>query len=151
MPDGTIVGARGPHGDFAPDSPLNDWFRGEYEARYGDAPNYASYKFAQAILGIKTAYEKAADGAGEWPNVDQVIAAFENLSWTGPSGLVEMKLGNGHQAVQQNPIGLSKYDADLGRVTVTDVVYYDADCVNPPEGTGGIAWIQAGFPGANCD
>jgi len=151
LPDGTIIGARGPHGDFAPDSPLNTWFRTEYQKRYDDVPNYASYKFAQAILGIKSAYEKAQAEAGEWPSAEQVIAAFEHHSWTGPSGLVSMTLGNGHQAVQQNAIGLSKYDADLGRVTVTDVTYYGADCVNPPEGTAGVAWIEAGFPGTKCD
>jgi branched-chain amino acid transport system substrate-binding protein len=151
LPDGTIIGARGPHGDFAPDSALNTWFRDEYQKRYEDVPNYASYKFAQAILGIKSAYEKAAAEAGDWPSTEQVIAAFEHHSWTGPSGPVMMDLGNGHQAVQQNAIGVSKYDADLGRVTVTDVTYYASDCVNPPEGTHGIAWIEAGFPGAKCD
>ena len=119
--------------------------------RYDDVPNYASYKFAQAILGIKTAYEKAAAEAGEWPSTEQVIAAFAYHSWTGPSGPVMMQLGNGHQAVQQNAIGLSKYDADLGRVTVTDVTYFASDCVNPPEDMNGVAWIEAGFPGAKCE
>ncbi len=152
LPDGTIIGARGPHGDFAPESALNDWFRAEYAARYNDVPNYASYKFAQAILGIKTAYEKAAAAAaGGWPSTEQVVTAFENLEWVGPSGPVKMSLGNGHQAVQNNAIGLSKFDADLGRVTVTDITYYAADCVNPPAGTKGVAWIEAGFPGARCD
>jgi branched-chain amino acid transport system substrate-binding protein len=151
LPDGTIIGARGPHGDFAPASPLNDWFRSEYQARYGDVPNYASYKFAQAILGIKTAYEKAAVSAEGWPNTEQVAAAFEHHEWVGPSGPVKMSLGDGHQAVQANAIGVSKFDADLGRVTVTDVTYYAAGCVNPPEGTKGIDWIEAGFPGAACE
>jgi branched-chain amino acid transport system substrate-binding protein len=151
LPDGTIIGARGPHGDFAPASPLNDWFRAEYQARYGDVPNYASYKFAQAILGIKSAYEKAAAAAGEWPSTEQVVTAFENHEWVGPSGPVKMWLGNGHQAVQANAIGVSKFDADLGRVTVTDITYYSADCVNPPIGSKGIEWIEAGFPGAHCD
>ena len=80
-----------------------------------------------------------------------MVTAFENLEWVGPSGPVKMSLGNGHQAVQNNAIGLSKFDADLGRVTVTDITYYAADCVNPPAGTKGVAWIEAGFPGARCD
>ena len=27
MPEGVIVGARGPHGDLAPDTPLANWFK----------------------------------------------------------------------------------------------------------------------------
>ena len=150
LPDGTIIGARGPHGDFAPPSALNDWFRAQYVERYGDVPNYASYKFAQAILGAKTAYEKAAAAAGEFPTTEQVIAAFEHLEFSGPSGPVMMTLGGGHQAIQNSAVGLSKWDPDIGRVTVTDVTYYDALCVNPPAGVKGVEWIQAGFPGAEC-
>lgn len=149
LPDGTIIGGRGPHGDFAPPSALNDWFRSQYAERFDDVPNYASYKYAQAILGVKTAYEKAA--AGGFPTTEQVIDAFENLEYSGPSGPVKMVLGNGHQAIQANAIGLSKWDPDLGRVTVTDVTYYAAECVNPPPGTAGVAWIESGFPGAKCD
>jgi branched-chain amino acid transport system substrate-binding protein len=150
LPDGTIIGGRGPHGDFAPPSALNDWFRSQYMERFDDVPNYASYKFAQAILGIKTAYEKAA-AAGGFPNTEQVIDAFEYLEYSGPSGPVKMALGNGHQAIQANAIGLSKWDPDLGRVTVTDVTYYSAECVNPPAGTTGVDWIKSGFPGAVCN
>jgi branched-chain amino acid transport system substrate-binding protein len=62
-----------------------------------------------------------------------------------------MALGNGHQAIQDNAIGLSKWDPDLGRVTVTDVTYYSAECVNPPEGMTGVEWIKSGFPGAVCN
>ena len=151
LPDGTIIGGRGPHGPFAPKSALNDWFQARYVERVGNVPNYASYKYAQAILGVKLAYEKAAAAAGGWPTPEQVIAAFEHLEYTGPSGPVMMRLGNGHQAVQANAIGRSKWDPGLGRVTVTDVTYYDADCVNPPEGTTGIEWMKAGFPGAKCN
>jgi len=35
--------------------------------------------------------------------------------------------------------------------TVVDVTYYPADCVNPPDGTKGEAWIKGGFKGARCD
>ncbi len=151
LPDGTILGARGPHGDFAPASELNDWFRTTYIERHETIPNYAAYKFVQALLGVKTAYEKAAAAAGQFPTQEQVIEAFEYLEWDGPSGKVSMAIGDGHQAIQDNAIGISKYDAEQGRVTVTDVVYYPAACVNPPNDMNGIAWIQAGFPGAECE
>lgn len=151
LPDGVVVGARGPHGDFARPSPLNDWFRKAYIDRHETIPNYAAYKFVQAVLGVKAAYEKAAAAAGGFPSQDQVIAAFEYLEWEGPSGFVSMALGDGHQAIQDNAIGLTRYDPELGRVTVTDVTYYAAECVNPPPDMTGIDWIKAGFPGAKCD
>ena len=80
-----------------------------------------------------------------------MIEAFEYLEWVGPSGPVKMALGNGHQAIQQNAIGRSKWDPELGHVTVTDIKYYPAECVNPPPDMNGLDWIKAGFPGAKCD
>lgn len=151
MPDGTIIGARGPHGDFAPDNALNAWFRPAYRARFDAYPNHPSHKFTMALLGLKSAYEKAAAGAGGFPGIEQVIAAFEHLEWDSPSGQVRMALADGHQAIQANAIGLTRYDPEQGRVTVTDVVHYPATCVNPPPEFDGIAWIEAGFPGADCD
>ena len=60
IPDGTIVGARGTHGVFAPNSPLNDWLKNIYKPKSGGiAPNYPAYSTALAFLGLKTAYEKA--------------------------------------------------------------------------------------------
>ena len=59
IPDGTIIGARGPHGPFAPDGALNRWFKGTYEKRYGVPPPFPAYHMVQAILGTKAAYEKA--------------------------------------------------------------------------------------------
>jgi branched-chain amino acid transport system substrate-binding protein len=150
LPDGTIIGARGPHGDFAPPGPLNDWFRAAYLERYGGVPNHPAYKHAMAVLGLKAAYDKAAR-AGGFPTREQVIDAFEYLEWTSPSGPVRLALAGGHQAIQANAIGLSRYDPELGRVTVTDVEYYPAECVNPPPEMTGIEWIKAGFPGAECD
>ncbi|MCS7313212.1 MAG: ABC transporter substrate-binding protein, partial [Acidobacteria bacterium] len=80
VPPGIIVGARGPHGPFAPTTPLNQWFVRTYRDRYGIRPVYASYHMAQALLGVKAAFEKAlATGEGKWPTIDQVIAAFEYL------------------------------------------------------------------------
>lgn len=151
LPDGVVIGARGPHGDFARDSALNDWFKAAYAERYDTIPNYAAYKFVQTVLGVKAAYEKAAETAGGFPDQEQVVAAFEYLEWEGPSGKVSMALGNGHQAIQDNAIGISKYDPELGRMTVTDIKYYAAECVNPPADMKGIDWIRAGFPGAKCE
>ena len=152
MPEGTVIGARGPHGNFAPDNALNQWFRKAYFDRFGTWPTYPSYKMAQALLGVKAAYEKAAKGTGgAMPNTDQVIAALEHLEYEGPSGTVSMALANGHQAIQDTAYGLYKFDRDTGQATVTDVKYYPAECVNPPAGVKSLDWIQSGFQGAKCN
>src|SRR5690606_31407453 len=121
IPDGTIIGARGPFDMFAPDTKLNQWFFGEYTKKYQQAPNYASYKVTLALLGLKTAWEKAQEGnGGQAPNQDQVIAAFEHLEFEAPSGEVKMALGKGHQAVYEMVYGTVKHEN--GKLTMTDVV-----------------------------
>src|SRR4051812_32181661 len=142
IPDGTIIGARGPHGVFAPDNELNRWFRATYQERYSLPPVYPAYHMAQAFLGLKAAYEKAQGGAGE-PAQDAVIAAFENSSFETPSGTIRMALGKGHQAVEETVYGMAKNSG--GKLTFANVKRFPADKVNPPEGTKSADWIKATF------
>lgn len=146
MPDGTVIGARGPHGDLAPDSVLNDWFRKAYFDRFGTLPTYPSYKMAQALLGVKAAADKA--GSAEQ---DAVIGALKGLEWEGPSGKVSMALAGGHQAIQDTAYGTYQYDKDSGKAVLVDVVRFNAECVNPPAGVNSIDWIKGGFEGAQCN
>ena len=144
IPDGTIIGARGPHGVFAPDNPLNRWFRSAYEKRYATPPPFAAYHMVQAILGTKAAYEKAKSTAeGKTPDQEQMIAAFEGLSFETPSGTTKMALGKGHQGIQPTVYGMTK--AVDGKLTMTNVTRYAAEQVNPPEGVKSEDWIKSGF------
>lgn len=144
IPDGTIIGARGPHGVFAPDNELNRWFRSAYEKRYGAPPPFAAYHMVQAILGTKAAYEMAKSAAsGKDPGMDQIIAAFQGLSFETPSGTTKMALGNGHQGIQPMAYGMTK--AVGGKLTMTNVTRYTAEQVNPPEGVKSEDWIKSGF------
>ncbi|MGH8691941.1 MAG: ABC transporter substrate-binding protein, partial [Burkholderiales bacterium] len=143
IPDGTIIGARGPFGPFAPDNDLNRWYRTGFQERYGVPPNYASYKATNALLGLKAAYEKAQKAGAASPNQDQIIAAFENLSFEGVGGTVRMALGKGHQAVMDNAIGTARTVG--GQFQIVDIKRYPADRVNPPEGVKSEAWIKSGF------
>lgn len=148
VPEGTVIGARGPFGPFAPDTGLSKWLRTTYEERYAVAPSYPAYKMVQAILGVKAAWEKAqAANGNQAPSQEQVIAAFENLRFEGPGGPVEMSLGKGHQAVQGTAYGVTKNEG--GKVTVTDVKRYEAARVNPPEGVKSEQWIRSGFKTGN--
>ena len=150
LPDGVIVGARGPNGVLAHDTELNRWLQSTFADRYGTPPIYSAYHMAQAMLGLKSAYDKAAKAKGGKPATDDVIAAFENLSFESMDGPVEMKLGNGHQAVSETAYGTYKFDKETGTPTIVDVVRYPADCVNPPADTTSTKWLEAGMPGAKC-
>jgi len=144
IPDGTVIGARGPNGPFAPNNDLNKWFKNAYEERFGSPPSYPSYHMAQAVLGVKAAYEKAKGSAGAAPTTDQVITAFENITFDTPSGKVQMALGSGHQAVQGTAYGMVKSGKD-GKLTYTNVKHYAADRVNPPPGAKAADWIKNGM------
>lgn len=150
MPEGTIIGGRGPYGVFAPDNALNAWFRTSYEAAYQTPPTYPSYKMAQAILGLKYAAEHAGVAVGKLPDTDAIIAKFAGSTFEAPSGTVVMSLGKGHQAVQGIAYGTFQRKGPDGKPTVANVRTYAAECVTPPEGTPSNEWIKAGMPGAKC-
>jgi branched-chain amino acid transport system substrate-binding protein len=140
IPDGTVIGARGPFDMFAPDTELNRWFRKVYTDRYNVPPSYPSYKMAQAIFGLKAAYEKAQAGAKAAPSQEQIIVAFEHLTFESPGGKVTMGLGKGHQAVQGTAYGTVKRVGD--KFTLSDVTTYTADRVTPPDGVKSEEWIK---------
>jgi branched-chain amino acid transport system substrate-binding protein len=141
IPDGTIIGARGPHGVYAPDNALNRWFRTAYQDRFGLFPNYPAYHMSQAILGLKSAYEKAQGAGGAAPARDAIIAAFEKLTFETPSGTIRMALGKGHQAVEPTVYGRAKTVG--GKLTFVDIRQYPAERVNPPEGMKSADWIKS--------
>ncbi len=144
IPDGTIIGARGTHGVLAPASELNKWFRAAFEERYQLQPVYPAYHMAQAVLGTKAAYEKAqAANGGKAPTPEQIIAAFENLTYESPSGRVQMAIGKGHQAIQGTAYGTTKLVK--GQLTITNVKSYPPEKVNPPDGVKSEDWIKSGF------
>jgi branched-chain amino acid transport system substrate-binding protein len=144
IPDGTIIGARGPNGPFAPPTALNKWFRQAFAERFNVTPVYASYHMATAFFGVKAAYEKAqASAKGQDPGIDQIIKAFEFLKFESAAGTVDMSLGKGHQAVQHVPYGtVKKVD---GKITMTNVKYYPPEQISPPDGMKSLDWIRSGF------
>ena len=139
-----MLGARGPFGPYAPNNRYNQWFAQGFEKRFNAPPNYASYQMAQAILGVKLAWEKAQDAAGgKRPTNEQVGAALENMTYEGPGGTVKMALGKGHQAIMETAYGTTKLVN--GKLTLVNVKRYPAEKVNPPEGMKSADWIKSGF------
>ncbi len=150
VPPGVVIGARGPHGQLAPQSMLGDWFEEVYGNRYLLRPVYPSYHMSQALFGIKMAYENAlaAKNYEEWPSIDEVIAAFKYLEFDTPSGIISMAIGGGHQAVEPVPYGTTGEDIhpETGERVLINVIIYEPEMVNPPDGVKSIDWIRAGFP-----
>jgi branched-chain amino acid transport system substrate-binding protein len=151
MPDGTIVGGRGPNGPLAPKTALNDWFHKIYFERYGTPPTYPSYQMALSILGLKVAWEKAQkEKGGGKPSTDEVATAFEGISYEAPSGPVKLALGNGHQGIQETAYGTYRFNKQKNQPEVVDIVRFAAECVNPPPGVTADDWIKDGMKGAKC-
>jgi branched-chain amino acid transport system substrate-binding protein len=148
LPDGLIIGARGPYGILVKDldTPLNKWFVETYKNIYGIYPSGPAYQYGQAILAAKVAYDKAGSDATD----EQLGDALRGISFEAFSTTIEMALGGGHQAVTENGYGITKYDEASGENIVTDVKFYPASCVLPPEGVESVEWIKGGMKGAKC-
>jgi branched-chain amino acid transport system substrate-binding protein len=152
IPDGTIVGARGPNGPLAPDTALNAWFQKAYMARYNVPPTYPSYQMALVVLGLKVAWEKAQTAkGGARPTTEDVITAFEGIAYDGPSGHVSLAIGNGHQGVQETAYGTYRFDKQKNAPEIVDVVRFPADCVNPPADVTADDWIKGGMKSPGCN
>lgn len=144
IPDGTIIGARGPYGVLAPDTPINRWFQKSFAARYEVPPNYTAYQMANSILAAKLGFEKAmAANGGKKPNSDQIAAAIRGMEYEGPGGVHKFTLGNGHQAVSEIAYGRTKLVN--GEMTIVDVLRFPAEQVMPPEGVKSVDWIAGGM------
>ena len=59
MPEGIVLGARGPYGILVRDrkTVLNTWFINAYKDRYAAYPSGPAYQYAQGILAAKIAYD----------------------------------------------------------------------------------------------
>lgn len=151
MPDGVIIGARGAYGLMSPKTPLNEWFFAGYEKAHGFYPVQAAYRITQSILGVKNAVEKAmAKNGGKKPSTDELVAAMTGSEWQSPGGLIQMKNGDGHQAIQSIAFSRTKYNAEKKRVDLVDIVNFEAECVNPPPGVKSIDWIKGGMKSDKC-
>jgi branched-chain amino acid transport system substrate-binding protein len=152
IPDGAIVGGRGPNGPFAPQNALNDWFSKVYIERYNTPPTYPSYQMAVAVLGLKSAWEKAqAKKGGARPSIEEVIAAFEYIEFESPSGRVKLANGNGHQGIQETAYGTFKFNQQTRMPEIVDIMRFPAECVNPPANVDADDWIKQGMKGAKCN
>jgi len=143
-PEGVIAMPRATSGYFLhPDpqtNPLQKEFVESYKARFGRYPDYPTYRTYQAFAGLKVAYEKAIDQAGRWPKTDEVIKAFEGLTWETPLGPVTMRTD--HQAVHAGIVGLSKLSPQYGFAVMDRVMQMPGEQIMPPAGVESPEWFK---------
>ncbi|MBI4591120.1 MAG: ABC transporter substrate-binding protein [Candidatus Rokubacteria bacterium] len=143
MPDGVIVAPRATGAYFLdPDpaaNPLQKEFVEGHFQRFGRYPDYPAYRTYQAWSGLKAAYDKAIRQAGRWPTTDEVIKAFEGVTWQTPSGTITMR--SDHQAVHGGLIGTTKMSSKHGFAVMDRVVRHRAEEIMPPLGTKTLDWV----------
>jgi branched-chain amino acid transport system substrate-binding protein len=151
VPPGIAMSGRGRY-LLSPDparDELNRQFIADYTARYGEIPVYPAYRMAQAIYGLKAAWEAAIQARrGAWPSTEDVIAAFHDLSYRTPSGLVTTQAN--HDSRQDAVFGITsaRLDPRYGFPLLERVRVFPAERVNPPAGTRTREWIERGAWGS---
>ena len=143
-PEGVIALPRATAGYFLhPDPqshPLQKEFVEAYKARFGRYPDYPAYRTYQAFAGLKAAYEKAMDQVGRWPKTEEVMKAFEELTWQTPIGPVTMRAD--HQAVHAGIVGLSKMSPQFGFAIMAQLKEMSVDQIMPPVGIKSSDWLK---------
>ena len=142
IPDGVVAAPRATGGYFVTAStPMErEFVEGVYKhnKRYPDYPAYRTY---QAWSGLKGAYEQAIEQTGRWPSTEEVIKAFEGLTWKTPSGTITMRAD--HQAVHGGMIGVTKYSKKYGFATLDEVQLLRAEDITPPLGVKTMDWVRS--------
>jgi branched-chain amino acid transport system substrate-binding protein len=146
VPDGTVIGGRGSHGWLAPDTALNRWFTAAYRDRYEVAPIYPAYGMANALLGLKAAWDKA----GPTADPAEVASALAGSTFQGIGSTVAMTRATGRQAIAEAAYGTVRRNPATKQIELDDVRRFPAECVNPPDAMTGLKWIETGFSGARC-
>jgi branched-chain amino acid transport system substrate-binding protein len=148
VPPGIAMSGRGQY-MYIPDpekNEMNKKFMADYEAAYNEIPVYPAYRMVQAVLGYKNAIEKATQAKnGDWPTQDEILKAFEGLTYETPSGTIQIK--ENRDAWQQAVFGTtgSKPEPKFGFPMLDNVQVYPAEKVNVPPGKKTIEWIDTEF------
>ena len=86
-------------------------------------------------------------------DVPQIAICFGviGIEFQGPSTSIRMALGKGHQGIAETAYATYRFNKQEGKPDLADLVYYPAECVNPPEGVTAVAWLEGGMKGAKCN
>lgn len=143
LPEGTVIGARGPNGPLAPATDLKSWFEAAYAERFATRPIYPAYGAARAFLALLAAVDRAGAGA---VSRDELAAALNGVTFEDFSGPVALSLSGGRQAALPAVYGRLSSASTRYEPVLEDIAVVPAERVNPPDGWRSLDWIDAGFP-----
>ena len=145
LPAGVIVGARGDHwfGHPNPKDPaLLARFTENYRKRFNAWPIYPTHHMAQAIFGMKAAYEKAvAAKGGGWPTDAELAAAFRGLQFPSLTGTITVREDG--QGLEDQLIGTTVHTDKHPFAVLTDMVVYRAADITCPVGQKSLDWLKS--------
>ncbi len=144
IPPGVIVGFVG-DGYFADPEFVSDAetkaFVQKFKAKTGAYPNFAVYHMVQALKATTGAYRQAiAANKGQWPSVDQTIAALQKQEYRGLSRPIRLREDG--QALQGQLYGVTKNDPAHPFPIVGQLMYYPAEIVAAPVGQKSAEWVK---------
>jgi branched-chain amino acid transport system substrate-binding protein len=142
MPDGVVAAPRATSGYFVTaTSAMQKEFVADVYKHNKRYPDYPAYRTYMAWSGLKGAYEKAIKQTGRWPTTEEVITAFEGLTWNTPSGSITMR--SDHQAVHGGMVGLTKYSKKYGFAVLENIKSLKAEEITPPLGVKTMDWVRS--------
>jgi branched-chain amino acid transport system substrate-binding protein len=144
LPAGHIVGARGDHYFLHPerrdDADFKE-FMAAFEEKTGAHAIYPVFHMSQALAALEAAYDKAvAAKGGEWPSEDEVIAAFEGLTFQGLGREVTIREDN--QGVEAQLLGTSVQTGDYPFATLENIMIFDGAALTTPVGQESVEWVS---------
>jgi branched-chain amino acid transport system substrate-binding protein len=144
LPAGHIVGARGDHYFLHPDRRDDADFKefmAAFEEKTGAHAIYPVFHMSQALAALKAAYEKAiAAKGGEWPEEDEIIAAFEGLTFQGLGREVTIREDN--QGIEAQLLGMSVQTGDYPFATLENIMIFDGAALTTPVGQESVEWVS---------
>lgn len=144
VPAGVIVGARGDHYFLHPDTkndPKHKAFIEKFRAKTNAYPIYSTYHMAQALVGLKTGYEKAikANG-GKWPSTEQVAEAMRTMEFKAFGHPVRMRADG--QGLEDQLLGLTKRVPEFPFAVMDKMMIVPAELVTTPVGQKSPEWVK---------
>jgi branched-chain amino acid transport system substrate-binding protein len=152
IPDGVIIGVLGDGWWRTPTALANEQtqtFVKEYHKRYGEYPIFPSFKMANSILTLQSAYANLLGKNKKWPTRDELTNALAGIKVKTYTGNLVIREEDNDGLVDQ-VVGVSqKAKGDAPYPIMADMVRYPAEKVTPPPRTDPYKWISGldqGFP-----
>ena len=144
VPAGIIAGARGDHYFLHPET-KNDSkhkaFINQFKAKTGAYPIYSTYHMAQALVGLKTGYEKAIKtNGGKWPSTEQVAEAMRSMEFKTFGRPIRMRADG--QGLEDQLLGITKRVPQYPFAVMDKMMIVPAELITTPVGQKSPAWVK---------